>query len=95
MGAHIGGNLPAVKTTIDISDALLSEVRAAAAQDGRTVRSVVEEGLRKLLAERSQMAPRTLRDASFTGTGMNPEFANASWDVFAAAIYELPPSDGD
>ena len=43
----------------------------------------------------SQMAPRTLRDASFTGTGMNPEFANASWDVFAAAIYELPPSDGD
>jgi hypothetical protein len=82
-----------VKTTIDISDALLSEVRAAAAQDGRTVRSVVEEGLRKLLAERSEMAPRKLRDACFTGTGMNPEFANASWDVFAAAIYELPPSD--
>jgi Arc/MetJ family transcription regulator len=83
-----------VKTTIDIADALMAEVKAAAAQDGRTVRSLVEEGLRKLLAERAEAPPvRTLRDATFTGTGMNPEFVDAPWEVFAELIYGLPRMD--
>ena len=34
-----------------------------------------------------------MRDATFTGTGMNPEFVNAPWDVFAEQIYELPRMD--
>jgi len=83
-----------VKTTIDIADALMAEVKAAAAQDGRTVRSLVEEGLRKLLAERAETPRvRTLRDATFTGTGMNPEFVNAPWETFAELVYELPRMD--
>lgn len=83
-----------MKTTIDIADALMAEVKAAAAQDGRTVRSLVEEGLRKLLAERAEAPPvRALRDATFTGSGMNPEFVNAPWDAFAELIYELPRLD--
>ena len=83
-----------MKTTIDIADALMAEVKAAAAQDGRTVRSLVEEGLRKLLAERAETPRvRTLRDATFTGSGMNPEFVNAPWDTFAELIYELPRMD--
>ena len=83
-----------MKTTIDIADALMAEVKAAAAQDGRTVRSLVEEGLRKLLAERAETPRvRTLRDATFTGTGMNPEFVNAPWETFAELVYELPRMD--
>ena len=96
MGTHISPYARAVKTTIDIADALMAEVKAAAAQDGRTVRSLVEEGLRKLLAERAEAPPvKTLRDATFPrvgpGSGMRPEFAN--WDVLAAEIYGLPPLD--
>ena len=58
------------------------------------MRSLVEEGLRKLLAERAE-APqvRTMRDATFTGTGMNPEFVDAPWDVFAELIYGSPRMD--
>ena len=83
-----------MKTTIDIADALMAEVKAAAAQDGRTVRSLVEEGLRKLLAERAETPRvRTLRDATFTGTGMNPEFVNAPWETLAELVYELPRMD--
>jgi Arc/MetJ family transcription regulator len=85
-----------MKTTIDIADALMAEVKAAAAQDGRTVRSLVEEGLRRLLAERAVAPPtRTLRDATFTGNGMNPEFVIAPWDAFAKLIYEPPRVDAD
>lgn len=58
------------------------------------MRSMVQEGLRKLLAERAATPPtRKMGDATVTGTGMNPESANAPWGVFAAAIYELPPLD--
>jgi len=83
-----------VKTTNDKADALMAEVKAAAAEDGRTVRSLVEEGLRKLLAERAEApAVRTMRDATFTGTGMNPEFVDAPWEAFAELIYGLPRLD--
>ena len=83
-----------MKTTIDIADALMAQVKAAAAEDGRTVRSLVEEGLRKLLAERAEApAVRTMRDATFTGTGMNPEFVDAPWEAFAELIYGLPRLD--
>jgi len=41
-----------VKTTIDISKALLLAAKQAAAREDTTVRALVEEGLRRALAER-------------------------------------------
>ena len=78
----------------DDAEAGAAEVKAVAAQDGRTVRSLVEEGLRKLLAERAG-APqvRTMRDATFTGTGMHPEFADAPWEAFGELLYGSPRVD--
>ena len=47
-----------MKTTIDIADTLLAEAKALAAEEGTTVRSLVEEGLRLAIA-RHQEARRS------------------------------------
>ncbi len=78
-----------MKTTLDISDPLLVEVRKIAARDGETLRSLVEQGLRKIVAERGRKStPFKLRNVSVGGEGLQPEFQNASWEKFRDAIYE-------
>lgn len=68
-----------MKTTLDIADTLLEQVRAIAARDGDTLRSLVEQGLRKVVAERSAKArPFKLRDVSVTGDGLHPDVAHLS-----------------
>ena len=78
-----------MKTTLEISDPLLDEVRAIAARDGETLRSLVEQGLRKVVADRSANAkPFKLRDCSVGGEGLQPEFQGASWEKLRDLIYE-------
>jgi Bacterial antitoxin of type II TA system, VapB len=78
-----------MKTTLEIADPLLEEAKRAAAADGETLRSLVERGLRAVLAERQRKRkPFKLRDASFKGTGMTPEFQGAAWETLREAIYE-------
>jgi Arc/MetJ family transcription regulator len=82
MGAHM-------KTTIDIADSLLAEARRVAAAEGTSVKTLVESGLRRLLAERQQTArPFRLRRASFKGKGLQPELAGQSWARVRDLIYE-------
>jgi hypothetical protein len=77
-----------MKTTIDIADALLDKARATAARDGVTVRALVEEGLRAVLAQRRARRARfQLRDASFKGKGLQPGVSLADWSDVAAEIY--------
>ena len=50
-----------MKTTIDLADALLIEAKQVAAQEGTTLRSVLEEALRRELDRRSKApVPRDL-----------------------------------
>jgi hypothetical protein len=77
-----------VKTTIDISESLLSAAKKAAARDDTTIRALVEEGLRRALAERQARQPFRLRRASFTGQGLRPELAEAGWDRLRDLSYE-------
>jgi hypothetical protein len=78
-----------MKTTVQIPDPLLSRAKAIARRDGTTLAALVVEGLRGVVEERT--APRArrfqLRDASFEGKGMNPEF-HGRWDSVRAAAYE-------
>lgn len=62
-----------MKTTIDIPAPLLDEVRAYARQQDRTVKSLVEEALRRLLLEHGERPKRVLRDASVPGW-LTPEY---------------------
>lgn len=78
-----------MKTTLDISDPLLSDARKVAAREGTTLRALVEQGLRNVIAEkRERKKPFKLRDASVEGEGINPELAEAGWDEIRRLAYE-------
>jgi len=77
-----------MKTTVEISDALLSEVRSLAAREGVTLRTMVERGLHRVVAETKHAAPFKLRKASVMGKGMRPELRDASWDTLRDLIYK-------
>lgn len=76
-----------MKTTIEISDAILERAKAVAAREGTTLRALVEDGLRQVLRNR-RSAPFQLRDASVGGNGLTREFAGAGWDRIRDAIYD-------
>ena len=77
----------AMKTTVEISDGLLEEARAAAAREGVTVRALIERGLRGVVREAAERKPFKLRRASFKGKGRQPEYETAGWDQVRDAIY--------
>lgn len=81
MGTHM-------KTTIEISDALLEAAKARAQERGTTLRSLVEQGLRQVLEGPSGAEGFVLRDASVPGRGLDPLVREGSWETVRALIYE-------
>jgi hypothetical protein len=78
-----------MKTTLEISDPLLRDARKVAARERTTLRALVEQGLRQVLAERSRRKrPFRLRKASVKGRGLQPEFADGGWDRTRDTIYD-------
>jgi hypothetical protein len=77
-----------VKTTIDISNPLLRAARKLAEREGMTLRALVEQGLRRILADRKRGEKFRLRDVSFGGNGLRPEFRDADWSEIRDLIYE-------
>jgi len=77
-----------MKTTIDISDPLLREAQKIAARDRTTLRALVEQGLRKIIAERKAARPFRLRKVTFKGQGLVPELRDADWDKIRDLAYE-------
>lgn len=81
MGSHM-------KTTVEISDALLDQARTIADRRGVTLRTLIEEGLRQVVKAGVRRPPFTLRDASFGGQGLDPAFADADWEAVRDAVYK-------
>jgi hypothetical protein len=78
-----------MKTTIDIADPLFEEAKALAERERTTLRALIEEGLRAVLAGKGQAKPFKLRDMSFKGgQGLSPEFADADWSRIREAAYD-------
>lgn len=77
-----------MKTTVEIPNALLEEARKLAAREGTTVRALVEEGLRRIIAERRQASAFRLRKTTFKGAGLQPHVAGAPWERVRDMAYE-------
>lgn len=82
-----------MKTTIDIHDVLLERAKRHAKDTGRTLRSVVEEGLREVLSQPKPAKPYKLEDHSYGDpSGPNP-LENYTWSELRDLIYEIPDFD--
>jgi hypothetical protein len=77
-----------MKTTVEISDPLMREARKAAERGGRTLRSLLEEGLRGVLSSRERKRKFRLRDGSFKGRGVQPGVDLSDWETIRSLIYE-------
>lgn len=77
-----------MKTTIHIPDSLLEEARKIASREQTTLKALIQEGLRKVVAEHRKPSRFRLRKASFKGKGLQPGFADASWERIRDAAYE-------
>lgn len=82
MGTHM-------KTTIDIADPLLAAAKRLADREGTTLRALVEQGLRHVVAERKGERERfVLVDASFRGQGLQPGVGDGAWERVRDLLYE-------
>lgn len=68
-----------MKATVDIADTVLKEAKLIAAREGITLRSLVEEGLRRVIEEREAARTFTLRDASYGSRGGAPGIDPDDW----------------
>ena len=77
-----------MKTTLDIADPLFEEAKRIAQRDGETLRSLVEQGLRKVLAERSRRPkPFKLRDCAVGTPGAGSLYESLSWEEKRELMY--------
>jgi Arc/MetJ family transcription regulator len=76
-----------MKTTVELPDELLQEVQRLARAEGTTMRSLMEEGLREVIARHLAAGRFTLRDASVPGEGVSAQFADATWAQLREAAY--------
>jgi hypothetical protein len=77
-----------MKTTLDLPDPLLREARKIAQRERTTLRALVEQGLRNVVAERKATRPFRLRQVTFKGQGLVPELSWDDWDKIRDVAYE-------
>jgi len=87
-----------MKTTLDLSDAVLERAKAHAVREGLTLRTVVEDALRRYLDRlESAGAPRRKFSIQPCGRGgFLPEYQHKSWNEILDEANERPmPDDRD
>ena len=77
-----------MKTTIELPDALLEQARRFARDHGMTMKALIEQALREVMAkEKEQKKPFRLRDGSFDG-GKGMSLDLKSWEQIRDIIYD-------
>ena len=79
-----------MKTTIEISDALLRAAKRRAAERDTTLRAIIETALRRYLeaaSDRAAARPQ-LRRHTFRGRGLQPGVSENDWATIRERAYE-------
>lgn len=76
-----------MKTTIELPDELIRQVRRVAQREGVSLRALVEEGLQRSLEARRQAVRRSLDFPIYGGSGRTHEFQGASWSRVRDEVY--------
>lgn len=77
-----------MKTTVEISDAVLTAARELARREKTTVKALMERGLRSELAKAEREPDFRLRRASFGGKGLRKDNPEACWNRLRELAYE-------
>ncbi len=77
-----------MKTTVEISDALLQQARHLAANQHTTLRALIEQGLTRVLADQQAGTEFKLRRATFRGHGLQQQAQTADWERIREMAYE-------
>ncbi len=78
-----------MKTTVEISDGLAAEARRVAQRENRSLRALIEEGLRLVIGQRrTRRGGFRLRPAAFGGGGLQPGLESGGWDEIRQRVYE-------
>ena len=84
--------MASVKTTIDIHDELLSRAKQHARNTGRSLRSVVEDGLRQVLNSFAPHGRYRMPDMSMGDPDAADPMEAYSWQDLRGIIYGEPES---
>jgi hypothetical protein len=76
-----------MKTTVEISDALLARAKRHARKVGKPLRAIIEEGLRQVLREQPEAARYRLADFSVGVSGGANPLEALSWQDLRDEIY--------
>lgn len=77
-----------MKTTVEIADALLDEAKRIAAAEETSLRELIEDGLRRVVAERKRPRKFRLPRATFRGNGLQPGIEEGGWDLVRDLLYK-------
>ena len=76
-----------MKTTVELPDSLLREAKRVALKNRTTVKALIEQGLRTVVAERKRAAGFTLRKAAFRGDGLVSGRSLQDWAAIRDLVY--------
>jgi len=74
-----------MKTTVEIASDFLVRAKGEAAATHTTLRSLIEEGLRELLARKALAKHKPIKPVTFRGRGLQPGFGGEGWDAIRDA----------
>ena len=75
-----------MKTTVELSDSLLRKAKRVALKNRTTVRALIEQGLRNVIADTTRAGFR-LRKAGFRGDGLVSGRSLQDWAAIRDLVY--------
>jgi hypothetical protein len=76
-----------MKTTVELSDSLLRQAKQIAVKERTTVKALIEQGLRSVVADRKRRSGFTLRQAAFRGDGLVSGRSLQDWAAIRELVY--------